>query len=104
MNIVEFLEMYLPEIMVVLGVLAPTLPAIITKVVSDVRTKRLLQTFKEQQTKLTNTSSSYQVDVARLEMNLKRIEESVTTIDQMAVEIDAIRAALGIRKPIPPKE
>lgn len=104
MNFIEMLEMYLPEILVVLGVLVPTLPTIITKVVSDVRTKRMLEIFKEQQSKLTNTASNYQVDVARLEMNIKNLEESAKTVEQMAVEIDAIRAALGIRKPTLPKE
>lgn len=99
MNIVEIIEMYLPEIMIVLGVLIPTMPTLITKVVSDVRTKRLLATFKEQQSKLTTTASKYTVDVGRLEMNIEKLENLPQAVEEMKADIDMIRSALGIRKP-----
>jgi len=99
MNFIEILEMYLPEIMVVLGVLVPTLPAIITKVVSDVRTKRLLETFKTQQSSLTTTASKYTVDVARLEMNIEKMKQLPDDVESLKEDLALIRAALGIRKP-----
>lgn len=99
MNIVEFIEMYLPEILVVLGVLVPTMPTLITKVVSDVRTKRLLATFKEQQSTLTTTATKYTVDVGRLEMNIEKLESLPADVESLKEDIELIRAALGIRKP-----
>ena len=94
---IDLFIQYLPEIIVVLSILAPTLPTIIIKILSDSRTRALLDTFKVEQANLRTSASAYKADVERLTLELQRLDQMKKDLSLLATDIELIGRQLGIK-------
>ena len=94
---IDLFIQYLPEIIMVLSILAPILPTIIVKILSDSRTRALLDNFKVEQTNLRMSASAYKADVERLTLELQRLEEMKKDIHLLARDIELIGRQVGIK-------
>ena len=94
---IDLFIQYLPEIIMVLSILAPMLPTIIIKILSDSRTRALLDTFKVEQTNLRMSATAYKADVERLTLELQRLEQMKKDLSLLATDIELIGRQLGIK-------
>lgn len=90
---------YLPEIVMILSILAPLLPTSIMKVLTDRKVTRMLNAFKVEQEGLRTTASTYQFDAQRLSLQLQHVEEQNIDLKVIMKNQEIICRQLGI-KPI----
>ena len=94
---IDLFIQYLPEIIMVLSILAPMLPTIIIKIMSDTRTRALLDTFKVEQGNLRMSATAYKADVERLTLELQRLDQMKKDLSLLATDIELIGRQLGIK-------
>ena len=96
---IDLFIQYLPEIIMVLSILAPLLPTSIMKVLTDRKVSRMLNAFKVEQEGLRTTASNYQFDAQRLSLQLQHVEEHNIDLKLIIKNQELICRQLGI-KPI----
>lgn len=96
---IDLFIQYLPEIVMVLTILAPLLPTSIMKVLTDRKVTRMLNAFKVEQEGLRTTASVYQFDAQRLSLQLQHVEEHNIDLKVIMKNQEIICRQLGI-KPI----
>lgn len=96
---IDLFIQYLPEIVMILSILAPLLPTSIMKVLTDRKVTRMLNEFKVEQEGLRSTASNYQFDAQRLSLQLQSVEEHNIDLKVIMKNQELICRQLGI-KPI----